>query len=436
VQNSLHVQKTRLLRFHQLFAFRAILLIMFVSVSASFAIAQHSRETHAASSSSFTFTAAGDYANTTATTANLQLIAKSGAQFNLALGDFNYDPTLSATRWSTYVKSNLPTNFPFEVLAGNEDVATINTFIANLPNHLGNISGTYGKQYSFDYPSSTPLARFIMVSPGGILPGYDYSAGGHDYNWLSQQIDGARSAGIPWVIVGMHEFCLAMGPIPCTIGADLENLLVSKKVDLVLQAHNHSYQVSKQLALNSTNCQSITIGGYNAGCVANASSKLTKGAGSVFVITATGGASLAPISRTDPEASYFRKWQNQTWGISRFTVSATQIAMQFLPSSGGKFTDSFTITNTTPTPTPTATKVPSPTATTSPTPTPGGSVPVNMQWYFAEGRVGGGFKEYLTLGNPTTMACQVNIQYLYTPDGGTAQTKSIAVTIPAQRRVT
>src|SRR5437588_2273352 len=156
VQNTTHIQKTRLLRFHQLFSFRAILLIMFVSMSAFFAVVQHNRATYAASSS-FTFTAAGDYANTSATTANLKLIANSGANFNLALGDFNYDPTLSATQWSSYVKSNLPANFPFEVLAGNEDSA-IDTFIANLPNHVGNISGTYGKQYSFEYPASAPLA--------------------------------------------------------------------------------------------------------------------------------------------------------------------------------------------------------------------------------------------------------------------------------------
>ncbi|HYX48387.1 MAG TPA: metallophosphoesterase, partial [Ktedonobacteraceae bacterium] len=288
MQNTMHVQKTRLLRFRHLFSLSTVLFIVLASVSILFTLAQYSTRTHAASSGSFTFTAAGDYSNSSETTANLQLIANSGAQFNLALGDLNYDPNLSAGQWSSYVKSNLPPNFPFEIIAGNEDTANMARFEADLPNHLGNISGTYGQEYYFDYPAGAPLARVIMISPAGILPGYNFSAGGSDYNWLSQQIDGARSAGIPWVIVGMHEFCLAMGPIPCTIGADLENLLLSKKVDLVLQAHIHSYQVSKQLALNSTNCQSMTIGSYNAGCVANASSKLTKGVGSVFVITATG----------------------------------------------------------------------------------------------------------------------------------------------------
>src|SRR5207249_91399 len=177
----------------------------------------------------------------------------------------------------------------------------------------------YGQEYSFDYPPGAPLARFIMISPGGILPGYAYSAGTPHYNWVAQQIDGARSAGIPWIIVGMHEFCIAMGNIPCTIGSDLENLLISKKVDVVLQAHSHDYQASKQLALNDTSCPAVRPNIYNAACVVSASTSMTKGAGTVFVITGTGGeAPLVPLGAADPEAGYFRIWMagnsNQTWG--------------------------------------------------------------------------------------------------------------------------
>lgn len=62
--------------------------------------------------------------------------------------------------------------------------------------------------------------------------------------------------------------------------------------------------------------------------------------------------------------------------------------------------------------------------------------PVSKTWYFAEGRVGAGFNEFLTLGNPTGSACPVNIEYLYTPDGGTAATKTVTVNVPAEQRVT
>jgi endoglucanase len=76
-----------------------------------------------------------------------------------------------------------------------------------------------------------------------------------------------------------------------------------------------------------------------------------------------------------------------------------------------------------------------PTPDPSPTPPPV-SGPVSKQWYFAEGRAGAGFKEFLTLGNPTPNACQVNITYLTQPDRGTGGTKTVSVSVPASRRVT
>src|SRR5207248_5448937 len=110
-------------------------------------------------------------------------------------------------------------------------------------------------------------------------------------------------------------------------------LLLSKKVDLILYGHKHNFQVSKQLTLNGTTCTSLTIGAYNPHCVASASTNLVKGAGSVMVINGSGGDTpLADIDTSDPEAGYFRSWEgsnsNPTWGISRFTVTATQITAQ------------------------------------------------------------------------------------------------------------
>jgi len=61
---------------------------------------------------------------------------------------------------------------------------------------------------------------------------------------------------------------------------------------------------------------------------------------------------------------------------------------------------------------------------------------VSKVWYFAEGRAGGGFKEFLTLGNPTSTACQVTITYLTQPDGKPNGTKTVSVTVPAATRVT
>ncbi len=75
--------------------------------------------------------------------------------------------------------------------------------------------------------------------------------------------------------------------------------------------------------------------------------------------------------------------------------------------------------------------------TPSPSPTNLPATPVNDNWYFGEGRVGNGFNEYLTLDNPDPAhACAVNVKYLYTPDGGSAQTKTIAITANPSTRAT
>ncbi|HEX9134504.1 MAG TPA: hypothetical protein VF844_19625, partial [Ktedonobacteraceae bacterium] len=71
---------------------------------------------------------------------------------------------------------------------------------------------------------------------------------------------------------------------------------------------------------------------------------------------------------------------------------------------------------TPPTPTPTTTGTSTPPPTPTPTGTPPPNLPpgpVNTTWYFAEGKVGQGFTEYLTIQNPDPVnTCTVSIQYL------------------------
>jgi hypothetical protein len=80
--------------------------------------------------------------------------------------------------------------------------------------------------------------------------------------------------------------------------------------------------------------------------------------------------------------------------------------------------------------------------TNAQTPSPTPSVPlkpgpVNKTWYFAEGRVGKSFREYLTIGNASNTACSVNIQYNYTLDGSsTPANKMVSVNVPPASRLT
>jgi hypothetical protein len=92
----------------------------------------------------------------------------------------------------------------------------------------------------------------------------------------------------------MHEVCLTTGVSQCQIGEDINNLLIRKKVDLVLQGHDHAYFRSKQLAINSTTCPNVPsdsynstttkVGSANLNCVVNDGStgSYVKGAGTVL----------------------------------------------------------------------------------------------------------------------------------------------------------
>jgi hypothetical protein len=130
-------------RSHRLFPFASVLLL----ASTLGALAHIGRRTAAHAAASFTFTAAGDYAQTRYTNANLAAMKTSGAAFNLALGDFSYAATITggvADAWSAYAIGNVGAGFPFEIIPGEHDVSALANYAADLPDRLGS-SGTYAQ---------------------------------------------------------------------------------------------------------------------------------------------------------------------------------------------------------------------------------------------------------------------------------------------------
>jgi hypothetical protein len=305
----------------------------------------------------FSFAAAGDHGANTKTAASLAALDASGVSFYLALGDLDYGQTPTEAAWCDYVKARLPTlgpNFPFELVSGNhEEQGGTNGYIVNhaacLPDRMGSTPGPgslYGAEYTFDYPAQSPLVRVIMISPNLTIENvaYSYTKGTTRYQWLAGVIDDARSSGIPWVVVGMHEVCLSAGRYGCDIGTDLLNLLVEKRVDLVLQGHDHNYQRGKQLRLDSATCPVVTVS-YDADCVVDDGSDnvYPKGTGSVFVIDGVFGQTGYSVSEGDPQAPYFAKIDSSlTSGFTKYTVSTDRIDARFVNSTGG-FTDAFAI---------------------------------------------------------------------------------------------
>lgn len=63
--------------------------------------------------------------------------------------------------------------------------------------------------------------------------------------------------------------------------------------------------------------------------------------------------------------------------------------------------------------------------------------PTASIWYFAEGRIGSGFKTFYTIGNPSGTVCKVKVDYAYTLDGSTLnQTKTVNYTVQPNSRYT
>ena len=328
-------------------------LLLITILLSSFPLIPAVSQTVSATGSTFQFAAAGDHSQDVNTNSSLQLLKSSGANFYLALGDLSYQSVGEEATWCNIVKSYVVRNFPFELVSGfhddgressPKDGGLIDNFVGCLPDKLGS-TGIYGKEYYFDYPSSSPLARIIMVSPdlnftnGGY---YSYTTGSSHYEWLSSTIDGARASGITWVIVGMHKPCISAGIYStCVVGGDLMNLLIEKKVDLVLQAHDHNYQRSKQLTC-------AIAENFSSGCVSNdgSSGTYTKDRGTIFVVAGTFGQEFYPINYTSPNAPYFASLAgNNTDGMGHgfvtFTVSADELRAQ--TDFSGTFSDSFSL---------------------------------------------------------------------------------------------
>ena len=280
------------------------------------------------------FTAAGDFGSTEQTDAVLKMIKSLGSDVTLALGDLSHGRTGAEKQWCDYVTSRLGKGYPFEVVAGNHesdgDNGNIEAFSACLPNEPPAWSAPTGRSTT-SMCANDPLVRFVMISPGLHFPDgeWNYRQGSSRYEWTARAIDTAREKSIPWVVVGMHKPCLSVGRYGCESGSDVFDLLVSKRVDLILGGHDHSYQRSKQLALSSA-CKAIATGSFDSDCVADEDSRLVRGAGSVSVVAATGGRNQYRVSGSDSEAGYFASFaggnDNPTYGV--LDVTMTQSALR------------------------------------------------------------------------------------------------------------
>ena len=302
------------------------------------------------------FAAVGDIgANADARTV-LAGIGAGGTDLTIALGDLSYGDTGAEQVWCDLVHQNVGEGYPFQLIAGNHESdglnGNINDFSACLPNQLPGLVGVYGRQWYVDVPQDDPLVRIIALSPDLRYPDgvWSYAAGTPRYQWTAAAIDDARADGVPWVVVAQHKPCLSVGEHSCQPGPDLNQLMLDKRVDLVLTGHEHLYQRTAQLAVRP-GCTTVVPGTFDPDCVADSDNTLAKGAGTVFVTAGTGGVTPRPVYPTDPEAPYFvatNGLDTAAFGYLDVRVTADTLGAAFVTTAGTPFADAFTVTTLAP----------------------------------------------------------------------------------------
>ncbi|SDP74598.1 PKD repeat-containing protein [Pedococcus dokdonensis] len=386
------------------------------------------------------FSAAGDFSAGASATSVLNLIGSLDNDFHAALGDMSYGTTGAEDAWCNLVKAGVGEGYPFELVSGNHESngqnGNINDFSACLPNQLPGLKGTYGRQYYVDVPANAPLVRYVAVSSG--IPfttgTKSYASGTPEYAWTSAAIDGARAAGIPWVVVGNHTPCVSLGEYACEMGSDLANLLLAKKVDVVLTGHEHIYQRTKQLTTR-TGCATLVPGTFNATCVVDSDNDLAAGAGTVFATVGTGGINQRNVNTTDPEAGYFAAYAglnvNSTFGVLDFSLTSDVLTATFRRASGGTFSDAFTITKGVAPPNQPPTAAFTPTCTqlacsvdASASSDADGTI-ASYAWQFGDGTTGTGVNASRTYAAAGTYTITLTV----TDDDGATDTTTRSVTV-------
>ena len=370
---------------------RSVAVLVVAGIIGAAAYSNTHQQHVTAANGAFSFAAVGDNGDdsgpddqTNASSKTLQAAGGKSIQFIQTLGDLAYDPTATVTSgggWCSWANghtasTNRGTSVPLMLAAGNHEAqdAVSNfaiedyTGAAACANPLASqttyyaSSADYAKDYYYDYPATNPNLRVININPGMTYQtggARSYAQNGALYNWLSSAIDSAKTNN-QWTVVTFHVPYLnagsghggdmdgaIYGPFKQQF-TDVYNLLVSKKVDLILNGHEHNYQRSKQLSLGA-GCTAIASDTYNASCASSAAGTVadpyTKGSGPVQLVIGTGGHKPSAVSNGDGDYNYMLKAASGSGdcGLVKFDVTTNTLTGTFVNACGGSLSDTFTI---------------------------------------------------------------------------------------------
>jgi hypothetical protein len=227
----------------------------------------------------FNIAAVGDWGCKTSTTSTVNNIVSKNTEITIGLGDNSY--TTTADCWFEKIA---PIDDQMYTAIGNHEVIST-TLLNQYMNHF-NMQEQY---FSFNHQN----VHFLVLSTE-----MDYSIGSAQYNFAHDDLQSAASdPAIDWIIVSFHR------PIyisPNTTHATSPSfrqiyhpIFQQYGVDLVLQAHHHSYERSYPLRFNNADpanpiIDTSSVNDYN------------DPAGQIFATVGTGGQSFYHFTSKGP----------------------------------------------------------------------------------------------------------------------------------------
>src|SRR6476660_1375547 len=274
--------------------------------------------------------AVGNWGCTSNSQATVNNINSKNPELVLGLGDYSYESTPDC--WFNEIKAF---DSKMKISIGNHDVMTkklLNSYL----NHFS-LSNQY---YSFDFQNVHVLTMATEL---------EWEAGSKQYKFVKNDLEQvSKDPNIKWIIVTMHK-PIYTSPNGCsasscegskTLRDTYHPLFDNYGVDLVLEAHMHSYQRSYPIKYNVDNPP--------------------KPSGEIFAIVATGGINFHSLAGKAP---FTATQQDSKFGILEMQFSNNKLDAKFI-SNAGSTMDHFTVTKTTKKPT-TLTPTSTPTITTS-----------------------------------------------------------------------
>lgn len=242
------------------------------------------------------------------------------------VGDLAYAPSRE-TEYCRYVRDRIPGGAqltPGNHEAGPNPDGLFAAYAACLPDRWS-VVGDYRTGHW--YADRGPY-RLVSIAPTIALPTgtLTYSRGTPEREQLKDWIDEAQAAG-RWVIVAMHHPCLTVGAHGCSSDPTITDMLIGKRVPLVVAGHDHNLSISAQLTGTTT-----------ALAVADRDRVYRAGAGTVFAVVGNGGHNPRAIASPLPAWVDIANGTNSPGGSSfgHLSLTATEQALtvRYVPDAG------------------------------------------------------------------------------------------------------